>query len=147
MVFSIAQYTNLTNEQNSWIVELSNELESFFEFKSYGNDLNELYFGLITVKPEFEQFYKKRKPRYRPGERTTTIDSISVKSVNCVEIDVKIDFADISVLEKNKMIELVCKNILTEIDCLTRLSKLKDFDYPSFKSDFVEFLKKKNINV
>ncbi|WP_210465766.1 hypothetical protein [Rufibacter roseolus] len=60
MNFGIAQNSNLSIDQSSWINDLSNELKLFFEEKNYGEDLNELYFGLITVKPEFDQFFRKK---------------------------------------------------------------------------------------
>jgi len=140
LTFGIAQYTNLTQEQNNWINDLSIELKSFFENRNYGEDLNELYFGLITVKPEFEQFLKKKRPRYRPGERTSFVDGIEIKSNNCVEIDCKIQFSEVSELKKNELIEKVCGELLVESDCLTRLSKLKRFDFKSFKFDFENYL-------
>ncbi|MGV3589377.1 MAG: hypothetical protein ACO1OF_20390 [Adhaeribacter sp.] len=140
MTFGIAQYTNLTIKQNSWVNDLSNELKLFFEKRTYGKDLNELYFGLITVKPEFDQFHKKRRPRYRPGERTSTVDGITIKSNNFVEIDVKIDYSEVSRLEKRQLLERVCKEILIECDCLTKFSKLKDFNYEQFRSDFESYL-------
>ncbi|MGS2727874.1 hypothetical protein ACU8DI_14790 [Psychroserpens sp. BH13MA-6] len=144
MTFGIAQYTNLTQEQNNWINDLSIELKSFFENRNYGKDLNELYFGLITVKPEFDQFFKKKRPRYRPGERISKVDGIEIKSKNCAEIDCNIEFSQVSDLKKEELIEKVCKEILTESNCLTRLSKLKNFDFQSYKSDLEKFLIDKN---
>ena len=140
MTFAIAQYTGLSKEQTSWINGLSDDLELFFKSRSYGTDLSELYFGLITVKPEFDQFFKKRRPRYRPGERTSIVDGITIKSNNCAEIDVKIEHSEVSKLEKGKLIEMVCEAILSECDSLTRFSKLKDFNYKAFKADFESYL-------
>lgn len=144
MKFGIAQYTNLTQEQNNWINDLSVELKTFFETRNYGQDLKELYFGLITVKPEFEQFFKKKRPRYRPGERTSRVDGIEIKSNNCAEIDCKIEFNQVSELKKEELIEKVCEEILSESDCLTRLSKLKNFDFQSYISDLKKYLIDKN---
>ena len=140
MTFGIAQYTNLTQEQNNWINELSIELKTFFENQNYGKDLNELYFGLITVKPEFDQFFKKKRPRYKSGERTSFVDGIEIKSNNCVEIDCKFEFDKVSELKKMELIEKVCSELLVESDCLNRLSKLKEFDFKSFKSDFENYM-------
>ncbi len=140
MIFAIAQYTNLSQEQNSWINDLSEELKSFFEKRNYGDDLKELYFGLITVKPEFDQFFKKRRPRYKPGKRTSNVDGIEIKSNNCAEIDCKIEFSQVSELKKTELITKVCEEVLTESDCLTRLSKLKKFDFKSYKSDLENYL-------
>ncbi len=109
MTFGIAQYTNLTQEQNNWVNDLSVELKSFFENRNYGKDLNELYFGLITVKPEFDQFFKKKRPRYRPGERVSEVDGIEIKSNNYAEIDCKIEFSQVSELKKEELIEKVVK--------------------------------------
>ena len=143
MTFAIVQYTNLTQEQNFWINDLSVDLKSFFENRNYGKDLNELYFGVITVKPEFEQFFKKKRPRYSPGERTSYVDGIKIKSNNCVEISCKIEFAEVYQLGKADLIEKVCGELLIESDGINRLSKLREFDFKSFKSDFGNYLTKK----
>lgn len=144
LTFVIAQYTNLTQEQNNWINDLSVELKTFFESRNYGQDLNELYFGIITVKPEFDQFFKKKRPVYKPGKRTKKRDGIDFKTNNCVLIDCKIEFNNVSDLKKDELIEKVCEEILTESDCLTRLSKLKKFDFESYKSDLKNYLIDKN---
>ena len=143
MTFGIAQYTNLTQEQNSWINDLSIEFKSFFENRNYGKDLNELYFGLITVKPEFDQFFKKKRPVYRPGERTSSVDGIEIKSNNCAEISCKLDFAEVSGLQKKELLKKVCRELILESDSLTRLSKLKEFDFKTFNSDFENYMLEK----
>lgn len=140
LTFGIAQYTNLTQEQNNWIINLSVELKSFFENRDYGADLKELYFGLITVKSEFDQFFKVKRPRYRPGERTSFVDGFEIKSNNCVEIDCKIEFNEVSVFGKAELIKKVSQEILIASDSLNRLSKLKDFDFKSYKADLEKYL-------
>ena len=144
MKFAIAQYTNLTQEQNKWINDLSVELKSFFENRNYGEDVKELYFGLITVKPQFDQFFLKKKPKYRPGEKSTFVDGIEIKSNNCVEIDCKIEFNQVSDLKKEGLISKVCEEIIKESDCLTRISKLEEFDFQSYISDLENYFLDKN---
>jgi len=138
--FGIAQYTSLSQEQSNWINDLSVELKSFFENRDYGKDLNELYFGIIIVKPEFDQFFKVKRPRYKPGERTSFVDGFEIKSNNCVEIDCKIEFNKVSALNKTELIKKVSEEILTTSGSLTRLSKLKDFDFNSYKVDLEKYL-------
>ncbi|QMU27115.1 hypothetical protein [Adhaeribacter radiodurans] len=140
MIFAIAQYTGLSKGQTHWIANLSDDIDFFFKSRTYGSDLSELYIGLITVKPEFDQFFKKRRPRYRLGEKTSIVDGIIIKSNNCAEIDVKIEHAEISKLDKGKLVERVCEAILAECASLTRLYKLKDFDYIAFKAAFENYL-------
>lgn len=140
MKFGIAQYTNLTKEQNNWINELSVNLECFFEKKNYGEDLDQLYFGLITVKPEYDHFFKEKRPRYKPGERTTFVDGFKIESNNCVEIDCKIEFNKIEELDKSDLLKIVCEKILTSSNSLTRLSKLKKFDFKSYIIDLENYL-------
>jgi hypothetical protein len=143
LTFGIAQYTNLTQEQNNWINDLSIELESFFEDKNYGEDLKELYFGLITVKPEFDKFFKKKRPILKNGERTSSVDGTKIKYNNCAEIDCKIEFDEIISLKKDELIEKVCIEILIESKCLTRLSKLKKFDFEKYENELKKFLTEK----
>lgn len=140
MKFAIVQQTNLTQEQTNWINDLSIELKLFFEGKYYGKDLNELYLGLIMVKPEFDQFFKKKRPRYRPGVRTSFVDGIEIISRNCAEIDCKIDFVQVVDLKKEELIKKVGETIILESVCLTRLSKLNEFDFELFKTDLENYL-------
>ncbi len=56
----------------------------------------------------------------------------------------QIEFRQVSELKKEALIEKVCEEILTESDCLTRLSKLKNFDFQSYKSDLEKYLIDKN---
>ncbi len=123
---------------------MSNELKLFFEEKNYGEDLNELYFGLITVKPEFDQFFRKKRPRYLSGEKSSSVDGITIKTINCAEIDVKLDYSEVFKLGQSELIEIICKALLSEISCLTRLSKLKKFDFTLFKSDLKDYLIKQS---
>lgn len=140
MTFAIAQYTNLNQEQNSWINGLSIELKSYFKKRNYGKDLNDLYFGLITVRPEFDQFFKKKRPRYRPGIRTSIVDNIEIKTNNCVEIDCKIKFEEVKELKKLDLLRKVSEELLVESKSLNRLSKLQDFDFKKFESDLENYL-------
>lgn len=143
MRFALVQYTNLTQEKTNWINDLSVEFKSFFENKNYGEELKELYFGLTMVKPEFEQFFKRKRPVYKAGERTSYIDGIETKSNNCAEINCKLEFNEISELNKAELIEKVCEVLLTESECLTRISKLKNIDFNTFKSDFKTYMVEK----
>ncbi|PKH50938.1 hypothetical protein CXF68_09690 [Tenacibaculum sp. Bg11-29] len=141
--FAIVQYTNLTQEKTNWINDLSIEFKSFFEDKNYGEDLKELYFGLTMVKPEFEQFFKKKRPAYKAGERTSYVDGIEIKSNNCAEISCKLEFNDVTKLEYAELIEKVCGKLIAESESLIRLSKLKKFDFKLFKSDFENYMLEK----
>jgi hypothetical protein len=138
--FAIVQYTNLTQEKTNWINDLSIEFQSFFKNKNYGEELKELYFGLTMVKPEFEQFFKKKRPVYKAGERTSYVDGIEIKSNNCAEISCKLEFNEVSELNKVDLIEKVCGELLTESESLTRISKLKKIDFKTFKSDFEHYM-------
>ncbi|WP_421871275.1 hypothetical protein [Marinoscillum sp.] len=144
MEFGIGQHSNLTTQQTGWINELSEELNSFLNERNFGDGLAELVIGLIVVKPEFEAFAKPKRPRYFPGERSFTTEGITINTLNCAEIDVKIDFQDAIKLERLELLQLLSERIIEQLPSLTRLSKLKDFDFGAFELEITKFLRSKN---
>lgn len=58
MKIGITLETNLSDIQNRWIHDLSDNLKNHFKDKSFGDDLKELLIGIIVLAPEFYFFLK-----------------------------------------------------------------------------------------
>ena len=144
MVFALTLETNLRGGRNSWIHDLSEKLGSHFAEKSYGDDLKELFIGIIAIAPEFDFFFKIRKPKYRQGKRVHNKYGTSFTTEDCVEYDVKLDFSLYSKYKQEEFVLNLKKDILTSIQVLKQIKKLKDFDFDAFECELRNFLKTEN---
>ncbi len=134
------------------INDLSNKLESYFAEKSYGEGIQNYLVGCICIKtqPGYEDWNKKRKPRYKDVRKVKLPD----KEVELVEVkeytyDIKIDnelydeFIAASETESLRIIFELLKESLSNLDKLPK--KVKDFDSECFKEDFLAFFELEGI--
>ena len=124
MKVAITQETSLPQEKSAIINRLSDAFEEFFNKKSYGLGVEEIYIGVITVKPEFDFFFKTRKPKYD-------------RKANSLSFDVKMDFNTVDSANVNEIPSLVVSQI---IEALTAISKIPDFEKDHFEKDLNSFI-------
>ena len=74
--------------------EFEEKIDTLIRNKEYGSDLSTIYVGWICVAPEYEPFFKIRKPKYYQN-RQTTVDGLGYKMVNTLEYEIKIDYTEI----------------------------------------------------
>ena len=114
------------------INDLSEELEKYFKNKNYGNDIEEYLIGVICIKTKegFEDWYKKRKPRYVAKGKSYTYD-------------IKFDdesydrFVEGSDHKSTRMLVKEIKDSLTNLDKLSK--KVRDFEKDRFISDLMKY--------
>jgi hypothetical protein len=125
-------------EKLRFITEYENKLNSFFKERTYGDDLEVLYIALFCMKPEFERFFKMRKPKYTlegkeyiyDGARQQSEDKSLVYELR-LEYDVYIKADNIK--------PLLSQDILNSLGSIGTVKKIKDFDLSKFRSDFEHF--------
>lgn len=135
MEFGFALYSNFSTEQSILINELSDSLSNIFSKKSYGNDVKEMYVGIICVKPEFDQFFKKRRMKYDKGIKTKTVDRQDITSEDCLQYDIKFDYLRVGNLKGKELVDEIFNGLVQSIDDLKSFKKIKDFDFNSFELD------------
>ena len=137
MKFGLAQYSNFSTEQSSLITNLSDLINDFLVDKSYGNDIKEIYVGIICVKPEFDQFFKTRKIKYHKGVKSfkSKIDKELIVTEDCLEYDLKFDYLEIGKLHGKDLIDVIYNSLIESVSELKKLKTIKHFDFDSFGLD------------
>ena len=154
MNFSIT----LEIDQNAYhrslqINKLSKGLNSFFKKKDYGEDLLNLYIGLICVKTRlgYEEWFKIRKPRFKSLQilKNITIDDSNIEIRNAFSYDLKIDYEEydkFTSATEEESLKILAKMILISLENLDKLpKKVKDVVRKKFESDIEHYFFKKQL--
>jgi len=146
MDFSLTQESNLEGDKNIQFIELSNNLKDYFSNKNYGTELNLFLIGVICVKPEFESFFKVRKPRYKAVDRIKLLDGNVTELTGVYGYDIKLNFEEFVSATETESKKILAQEILNSLSNLDKLpKKVKDFDKERFKSDMEQFFKSENL--
>jgi hypothetical protein len=146
MDFSLTQESNLEGDKNIQLIEFSNSLKEYFISKSYGEDLNYFVIGIICVKPEFETFFKVRKPRYKAFDKINLLDGNTAELIGVYGYDIKLNFDEFVSATETESRKILAQEILNSLSNLEALpKKVKDFDKEKFKSDMKQFFKEHDL--
>lgn len=146
MKIALTQETNLSLDKIQVINNLSSSLQDHFKDLNYGEDVNQILIGIICIKPEFDFFYKVRKPKYTKKEEIKNDLGETIEINNVVSFDVKFKYEILS----GESIEIVQKIIASEILSSSKnmksfFDKIKKFDRDSFIADMESFFNAQNI--
>lgn len=124
------------------INELDLEMEEFFLNKSYSDNVNEFFIGLICVSPGFDEFFKPKRPKYYndkilkarglPGP-----EDIHLK--NRFSCELKLDYATFFPSNKEEGYNIIAKSILEFLEALKYPSAIKTFEKKKFNEDMKNF--------
>ena len=133
----VFQFSKLFNSINE-------ELKKYFENKEYGDSLKELYIGVVCISPEFEMFFKLKKPKYTLKKETVK-ENITYKLNKAFQYESKLHFDELKRVNNNeKAKEILRREIINSFIYFEQINiKLKDFDIKTFKEDLEFFLKNK----
>jgi hypothetical protein len=146
MDFGLAITSNLEQEKTNLITNLSDELELAFKDKNYGNDVKAYTIGVVCVAPQFEQFFKPKKPKYTKGKMEINPDGIPFTLEDNFEYSIKIDFETFKNGTAEECRKTLAKEILSSLSVVESMkSKIKDFDLEKFKADLESYFKKKEL--
>jgi len=134
MEFGLAKYlsNDLTNKSKI-IQDYSERLSEFFKSKYYGDGLKDISVGIICVSPEFESFFKPRKPKFTKS-KTVVIDGLSTVYDHVFECDVKLDYESFKKANNEEMLKIIATGLVSILDVLKE-KKIKDFDIDRFQQD------------
>ncbi len=134
MEFGLAKYlsNDLTNKSKI-IQDYSERLSEFFKSKYYGDGLKDISVGIICVSPEFESFFKPRKPKFTKS-KTVVIDGLSTVYDHVFECDVKLDYESFKKANNEEMLKITATELVSILDVLKE-KKIKDFDIDRFQQD------------
>ncbi len=134
------------NDKSSIIQSLSDDLQSYFVSKQYGQDIKCCTIGIVCISPKFDQFFKERRPKYTKGKKEIIQHGLSFTLEDSFEYNIKIDFESFKNAGKEEAKKILARNILASLVIFEKVkSKIKDFDINSFKADLEEYFKIHNL--
>jgi hypothetical protein len=140
MNIAVSHMGNLDLERSQWIEAISETLQSHIDDLDFGNSLKALTIAIVCVKPEFDFFFKERKPKYYSGSKKITHDGFTFEVHNLLEYDIKLDFAKFSTLGKVEFQKEISIAIICSLDKINDF-KLDDFKLDDFKININNALK------
>lgn len=142
MEFGFAIISNLGTEKDNSINELSEELKAYFKDRNYGESVKSFFIGVVCVKPEFEVFFKKKKPSYTKGKKIISQDGTPFALEDNLEYDIKLDFEEVGKLSLEQFRSYLSRQVLESVEELELIrKKLTGFDIDSFRADLDEYLR------
>lgn len=139
MELGLALYlSNDLTSKSKVIQDYSDRLSEFFKTKHYGDGLKDISIGIICVSPEFESFFKPRKPKFTKS-KTVVIDGLSTAYDHVFECDVKLDYESLKKANYEEMLIIISTELMSVIDMLKN-KRIKDFDVDRFQKDFEKIL-------
>ncbi|MDR6460830.1 hypothetical protein J2786_003964 [Chryseobacterium vietnamense] len=146
MDFGLAITSSREVKHKHIITQLSDDIEKYFKVKNYGNDLKSIVIGVICVSPNFENFFKVRKPVYTKGKKEFHDEDFAYTIENNLEYNLKLNFEEFQNSSDEECKKIVAKEILLSLNSLDSIKKkIKDFDWDQFKKDLENFFKEKNL--
>lgn len=135
MELGLAKYlSNDLTSKSKVIQEYSDKLSEFFKTKNYGDGLKDISIGIICVSPEYESFFKPRKPKFTKS-KTVVMDGLNTIYDHVFECDVKLDYESFKKANNDEMLKIIAKELVNILDVL-KGKKIKDFDIDRFQRDF-----------
>ncbi|MFM8912577.1 MAG: hypothetical protein ACKOE6_06630 [Flammeovirgaceae bacterium] len=141
MKFGFAPNLSVEVTKHSEIItELDGQVNNLVREKKYGEDIAELYIGIVSVSPQFAQFFKSRPPKYTKGHKSYVKEDVRYDLYNSFEFDVMLDFETFRNANEQEAQKMIALGILSSFDVF---KKFKKFDSAKFKSDLEFFFKSK----
>jgi hypothetical protein len=115
MTLFFAYYTSEELEGLPGTLEsLLEEINIFFKDKEYSKEINEIYYGIVCVNPQFDSFFKPKKMYFSESKKY-------------IQLEFKLSF-EILNLSQKEVISSVANNILQISSKLARREKIFNYD-------------------
>ena len=119
--------------------EISSELNTFFNEKYLGADIESIIICVIIVNPKYDYFTKVRKPKYRKGKQSFVDHGVTIEVSNLLTFDIKLDFKESKKLKTKEQFGLVVhEKIIANFHIFKKL-KINGFDVKNFYEELNVF--------
>ena len=146
MKLGIAIIGDISQEKANLIVNFSNNIKRKFNDKNYGSDVKSYTIGVVCITPQFEQFFKVKRPKYTKGKKIINPDGIPFILEDSLEYDVKLDFDTFNNASELEAKKILAKEILQSLKVLDDMKKkINDFDIIKFKTDLEDYFRNEGL--
>lgn len=136
------EFDKTTKSQN--IDELNDKMQLYFNGKYYGETIIEYLIGIICVHPNYDPFFKVRRPLYTE-DKTVTIHGLEIHIYKSFGIDIKLRFEDFIQSGSEDGLKMVANEILTTVKNMKYPAKVKSFDKDKFYQDLNLFFEEEGL--
>lgn len=130
--------------KDSDVEELEIALQLFFYEKNYGHSIVDYLIGIICVHPNFDPFFKPKRPSYVEN-KNINLEGFDVSIYKTFSLDIKLNFEDYYKSDKENGLKMIANEIITTVKYLKYPAKIKDFDKEIFFQDLSLFFKNKRL--
>jgi hypothetical protein len=137
MEFALTQEVSeaiINNGVSGHIHDVSTHISKFLRARDYGSDLSTLYIGIICVGPEFEFFFKVRKPKYKKGKVVTIEDGRPYEATDALVYDIKLNYNNYLIASQKEVIKMLSVELRNSFVVFNSIS-IKVFDREKFERD------------
>lgn len=121
---------------------LQEALKSYLSDKHYGDDVKKIVIGICCMSEQFENFYKKRKPKFIPYNEIKVVDKTIIVD-RVFEYELWLNFNKFQTSTPEEKRQYLAAEIVRSLENLNALpKKIKEFDKERFRSDMELFLTK-----
>jgi hypothetical protein len=140
VVYFTEEISSEIRERISFIAKSRAALDAFFLHKEYGNDLKVLYISIVCVHPRFADFFKERKPKFISEDKEYIEKGIKVlREGKSLSYDLRLDYNQYLSAINPEL--LLSQNVLSSLEVVNTIKKIKDFNLVSFRNDLEKFFK------
>lgn len=129
----------IKNGVPDYIKQISDMISGFLKTKDYGEDLRSIYIGIICVSPEFDFFFKTRKPKYKKGKEIIIQDDRPYELISALVYDIKLDYEKYVIANENEVKKMLSMELLNSFTVFNSV-KIKSFDRGRFENDVAHYL-------
>lgn len=117
---------------------IDQRLNEYFETRTYGEDVQSIFIGLILTDSGSEKFHRVRSLKYR-RQYTLLNRELNLKEYlgNVVEFDVRPDYLSVRTLNSEDAAQFIIRSLIEGLgELVPHQSKFPDFDLALFREHF-----------
>lgn len=134
-------FSNDTGHDLNYLLDFSNEVESYFKNLTFGDDVTAVNINLICVSKNYEPFFKPKKIKYLKNKTRFKIHGLTGELEKLIDYDVPLDFVRFKNSSTNENIQYVINEIVSSLRELDKLKgKIKHFEFEKFKVELDKFI-------
>lgn len=97
-----------------------------------------MYIGVICVAPEFDFFFKIRKPKYKRGKEVIVQDRNIMELESSLRFDLKLSYSKFSDANRVDALRILAGEIINAVTALDT-HRIKDFNKSAFQQDLYNY--------
>ena len=118
---------------------LANDFNEKIKNEDFGQGIKQIIVSIVCVAPEYEAFFKSRKPKFIKGKKTVKKYGVEYEIDSLLTYDLKLDYQKVKVMSDIESHIYLKKEMFDSISTLKNI-KVEDFNFDIFEKECYNFL-------